>query len=450
MLGRDRSAVFVHHREDDGIHLVPALEEFLFVGIGRLRDIVVNVAVAEMSERQRPRAGNKRGHRRVRVTNESRHRRDWHRNVVFDRAAGVALHLAKHFAHAPERLGLFQTVGNGGIDDESRLVAFSQDRFEHLAQALAGLRRQFHQHVPGMRRSERIPAALAMTEHELDTLARHDLEARDVAAAFLLGDAEKFEGRFRRGDADEGGLERTRPRNEAQHRRGDYAERALGADEQVFQVVAGIVLLQFVEVIEHAAIRQHHFEAQRVRTRNAVSDGRGAAGIGGEVAANGASAFGGKELRIEPVDRGGRFARALQGDAGLAGDGVGGRIDFADAVEPIEREHDLVVMRDLAADEAGIAALRHDGRCGVVGEHEDRGHFGNRSRAEHHRRMAMEQAAHFDEIRRLRLLISDGVSLADDRRKTRKQRRIDGFARPVFRFIEHQVCPADWRLLSDK
>src|SRR6516162_5803097 len=105
-----------------------------------------------------------------------------------------------------------------------------------------------------MRRNERIPAALAMTEHELDTLARHDLEARDVAAALLLRDAEKFEGRFRRGDAGEGGLERTRPRNEAQHRRGDDAERALGADEQVFQVVAGIVLLQLVEVVEHAAV----------------------------------------------------------------------------------------------------------------------------------------------------------------------------------------------------
>ena len=35
-------------------------------------------------------------------------------------------------------------------------------------------------------------------------------------------------------------------------------------------------------------------------------------------------------------------------------------VDLADAVEPVERQHDLAVMRDLAADQAGIAALRHD------------------------------------------------------------------------------------------
>src|SRR6516165_4867944 len=105
-----------------------------------------------------------------------------------------------------------------------------------------------------------------------------------------------------------------------------------------------------------------------MRPGDAVRDRRGAAGIGGEIAADGAGAFGGQELRIEPVDRGSGLARALQGDAGLAGDGVGGRIDFADAVEPVEREDDLIVMRDLAADQSGIAALRYDRGSGVVGK----------------------------------------------------------------------------------
>src|SRR5689334_1283129 len=102
-----------------------------------------------------------------------------------------------------------------------------------------------------------------------------------------------------------------------------------------------------------------------MRARDAVRDRRGAAGIGGEITADGAGAFGGEELRIEPVDRGGSLACALQGDAGLAGDGVGRRIDLADAVEPVERQNDLVVKRNLPADEAGITALWHDRRCGL-------------------------------------------------------------------------------------
>ena len=83
-----------------------------------------------------------------------------------------------------------------------------------------------------------------------------------------------------------------------------------------------------------------------MRPRDAVRDRRGAAGIGGEIAADGAGAFRGEELRIQLVDRGSGLARALQRDAGLAGDGVGGRIDLADPVEPVERQYNFVVMRN--------------------------------------------------------------------------------------------------------
>ena len=98
----------------------------------------------------------------------------------------------------------------------------------------------------------------------------------------------------------------------------------------------------------------------------------GAAGIGRKIAADGAGAFRGQQLRVEPVGARGGLARALQRDAGLAGQRVRCRVDLADAVEPVERQHDLVVQRDLAADEPGIAALRHDRRRGVVGEFENR------------------------------------------------------------------------------
>ncbi len=46
-------------------------------------------------------------------------------------------------------------------------------------------------------------------------------------------ETEQLERRLRRGHADERGLHRARPRQQPQHRRGDDAERAFRADEQV-------------------------------------------------------------------------------------------------------------------------------------------------------------------------------------------------------------------------
>ena len=63
--------------------------------------------------------------------------------------------------------------------------------------------------------------------------------------------------------------------------------------------------------------------------------------------------------------------------------GVGGEVDVAHPIEPFERDHHLVsaLERDLAADEAGIAALRHDRGPRLVGELKDRGDLLGRLRA---------------------------------------------------------------------
>ena len=112
------------------------------------------------------------------------------------------------------------------------------------------------------------------------------------------------------------------------------------------------------------------------------------------------------------------------------------------AVEPVEREDDLIVMRDLAADQSGIAALRYDRGSGVVGKLEDGGDFGDRSRPQHHRRMAAEQIAHFNEVGRLSGRIGDGVFVANDGGEALQQSGIDRFTRLVVQFIEHQAFPA--------
>ena len=73
--------------------------------------------------------------------------------------------------------------------------------------------------------------------------------------------------------------------------RGDDAERAFGADEEIAQVVAGIVFFQLRQAVENTPVGQHHFQPERHLARHAIGERGGAAGIGGEIAADGAASF---------------------------------------------------------------------------------------------------------------------------------------------------------------
>ena len=170
--------------------------------------------------------------------------------------------------------------------------------------------------------------------------------------------------------------------------------------------------------MQHASVRKHDFDAERMRARDAMGERGGAAGIGREIAADGAGPLRGQQLRIEPVHLLRRLARALQRHAGLAGHGVGNGIDLANAIEAVEREHDLAVLGDLPADETGIAALRDDRGRRFVGELEDVGHLRDRARPQHHRCVAVEHVTHLEQVWCLRLRIGDGVLVADDRDET--------------------------------
>ena len=125
-----------------------------------------------------------------------------------------------------------------------------------------------------------------------------------------------------------------------------------------------------------------------------------------------------QQWRIEPVDLGCRLARPQQRHAGLTSHGVGHGVDLANTVETVERKHDLAVLRDLPADEAGIAALRDDRGPGLVRKLEDFRDLGDRSRPQHHRARPAKHVARLGEIGRLRLSIGYGVFASHDRHET--------------------------------
>ncbi len=92
---------------------------------------------------------------------------------------------------------------------------------------------------------------------------------------------------------------------------GDHAERALGADEQPRQVVAGGGLAHPPAGADHPAVRQHRRQPQHVLADGAVAHRIGAAGAGRAHAADGAAACPDRPGRTGPgrADAGSAAAR---------------------------------------------------------------------------------------------------------------------------------------------
>src|SRR5882757_4914104 len=71
VFGGDRSAHPQHDGEYDFVDLVPARHEIRGVGAERLADVIVDIAVAEMAERHRPRSRDQLYHRGIGLLNEA-------------------------------------------------------------------------------------------------------------------------------------------------------------------------------------------------------------------------------------------------------------------------------------------------------------------------------------------------------------------------------------------
>src|SRR5262245_22419855 len=136
-------------------------------------------------------------------------------------------------------------------------------------------------------------------------------------------------------------------------------------------VVAGVFLFQLAQIVEDTAVSKHDFKPEYKFARDPIGERARASGIGREVAADGAAAFGAERERKEAAG-GGRGLLCLdENDARLAGHGVGGRIDLANTVEASQRHQGLALVWRLTADEAGVATLRHDRGIGFVRKSED-------------------------------------------------------------------------------
>ncbi len=229
--------------------------------------------------------------------------------------------------------------------------------------------------------------------------ARDQFEAHHARAQSLASQPQKRQRVLRGGEADEGRRADPRIGKEPQRGGGDDAERSLGADEQALEVVAGIVLAQLAEGVDHPPVRQHRLDAGDEIAGIAVGDHSHPAGVGRDIAADGAGSLRAQRQRKEPVG-GERGALSLrERHAGLADHHVGLAVDLADRVQTLSRENDFIaaLVRSLSADESGVAPLRHDADPRLVAESGDRGDFPRRARPHEGESLAPVEAARLDQ-----------------------------------------------------
>ncbi len=96
---------------------------------------------------------------------------------------------------------------------------------------------------------------------------------------------------------------------QAQDGLGHNPKRSFGTDEELLQIVARIVLDEVVERRHHRSVRQHRFQTQHQIAHHSVADDAIAAGIGGNVSADGCRTARAKIERKKQVLAVGRFAR---------------------------------------------------------------------------------------------------------------------------------------------
>ena len=138
---------------------------------------------------------------------------------------------------------------------------------------------------------KRIGAVRNMADHQVEPNLSDHLERRQPVAAGGAHPVEQSEDVVQIAQARHHGDLGAGQGVELENRLGDDAEGALGADEQMLQIIAGVVFAQAAEAAPDAAVGKHHFQTQNQIAGVAVAQHADTAGIGGEIAADAAASF---------------------------------------------------------------------------------------------------------------------------------------------------------------
>src|SRR5712671_7345261 len=151
-----------------------------------------------------------------------------------------------------------------------------------------------------------------MGESQIEGCARDQLERRQLVGGGGAGAPEEAHHVLDPAEPEESGFDFARFGKELNRRGSDDAEGALAADEELLQIVAGIVLAQAAKAVPNPSVGQHHLEAQCQLAGFAVAQDRDAAGVGRQIAADLTGPLGPEAEREQSVGLGGRLLQVRE------------------------------------------------------------------------------------------------------------------------------------------
>ena len=370
VFGGDRAFQFADQAVDD-------LVDGAVQGVGVRADVDddVQIAVADMAKEAEHGIGPLLSQPALDFVAEVAHVGDIHADVVGMHVADALADLGGAVAHGPKFSNLVAVVGDDDVVDQLLPAGFFEHGEEEVG--VGGLVRThaLDEHVKGVAVRQRSVGVWHMGVDELVAVAPEHFEGAEVGAEPVLGVDEQVGDFIERAQAAHGHRLARRARKQLQHRPGNDAECAFAADEQLLDVVAGVVLAQFVQIVDDGAVGEHGFKAHGQLPGHAVTDHPVAAGVGRQVAADGAASPGAEIEWEEQAFGVGALLDDLQWHAGFNGHRAGVGIELHHLVHAFETERDFVFQRRGGGNEPGHSALGRYWLASLVAERENRRDF---------------------------------------------------------------------------
>ena len=142
-------------------------------------------------------------------------------------------------------------------------------------------------------------------------------------------------------------------------------------DEELLQVVAGVVLAERAQVVHNCTIREHGLNTQDIPMKAAISQEAKATRVGGDIATDMARSLRAQVEREDVVLLSQKSICRLKDDTGISYKDSRNLVERADLVHLLQVDDNLIEDRNRATNKAGVATLRNNSKHVVIAVFQD-------------------------------------------------------------------------------
>ncbi len=212
---------------------------------------------------------------------------------------------------------------------------------------------------------------------EFVVVGPHRLEGAELSAQSGIHEPQGFDQRLEIGARYERGAMTLWSRHQTQVRACHDPQRAFCADEQVLEVVAGVVLEHAIHGRQHRAVGENRLDAEDVVAHHSVAHHPHPARVGGDVAPDRCGGTTTEVHREHQTSLVGSFLGSLHRHPGLNTQGAAQNVDIFDLGHRFHRKDDVRRRGSSPVDQPGAASVRNDDLTSRVAQpHDARGLIG--------------------------------------------------------------------------